>query len=176
MTQQNSISGFRTVIPEELDENVFSLIAKEWFLLTAGSLAGGYNTMTASWGGLGHLWNRNVSFVFVRPQRYTWNFTEKNDLYTMSFFKEEFRKELEFCGTHSGRDCSKEAETGLTPIEPCPGTVAFSQARLILVCRKLYYQDIEPSRFQVNGIDDLYPEKGYHRMYVGEITDALLAT
>jgi flavin reductase (DIM6/NTAB) family NADH-FMN oxidoreductase RutF len=159
-----------------MDENVFRLIANDWFLLTAGDMPSGYNTMTASWGGLGQLWHRRVSFVFVRPQRYTWNFTERNTLYTMTFFEEKHREVLKFCGTHSGKDCNKAAETGLTPFEPYPGTTAFKEAKLILVCRKLYFQDIDPSRFLDTEIDTLYPQKGYHRMYVGEIKKVLTTT
>lgn len=160
--------------PEELNDNVFSLISKDWFLLTAGNLENGYNTMTASWGGLGHLWNRNVSFVFVRPQRHTWKFMEGNELYTMSFFNESHRSALKYCGTHSGRDVDKASETGLTPFEPQPETVAFQEARLVMVCRKLYYQDLDPNNMLDDSIPALYPEKGFHRVYIGEITEALL--
>jgi len=160
--------------PEELGENVFKLISKDWFLLTAGTPDKGFNTMTASWGGLGHLWNMNVSFVFVRPQRHTWKFMEKNRLYTMSFFSENHRDALKYCGTHSGRDVDKTAETGLTPWEPGPGAVAFQEARLVMVCRKLYYQDLDPGTMLDDSIPSLYPEKGFHRVYIGEITETFL--
>lgn len=166
--------GFRQVEPEDIKDNVFELIARDWFLLTAGTSSDGYNTMTASWGGLGELWNQRVSFVFVRPQRHTWKFMEKNGLYTMSFFGEEYREALKYCGSHSGRDVDKEKQTGLTPFQPREGTAAFREARLVLVCRKLYHQDLQPDNFLENLIDELYPEKGYHRMYIGAIEEVLI--
>jgi len=165
---------YREIEPKEIDDNVFSLIAEDWFLLTAGTISGGYNTMTASWGGLGELWNNKVSFVFVRPQRYTWKFMEKNRLYTMSFFGEEHREALKYCGSHSGRDVEKASETGLTPFSPADGATAFRQARLVMVCRKLYHQDLQPERFLEEWIEELYPQRGYHRMYIGTIEKVLL--
>ncbi len=166
---------FIEIKPVEITENTFSLIAEDWFLLTAGTSAGGYNTMTASWGGLGQLWNKRVAFVFVRPQRHTWKFMEDSDCFSMSFFHEDHRKALKYCGSHSGRDVDKTVETGLTPFEPSSYTTAFKEAALIMVCRKLYFQDIEPAKFLDEEIDRLYPEKGYHRMYVGAIEKVLKA-
>jgi len=164
---------FLEINPDSITDNVFDLISEKWFLLTAGSTSAGYNTMTASWGGLGQLWQKRVAFVFVRPQRHTWTYMENNGMFTMSFFNEEYREELKYCGSQSGRNVDKAAETGLTAFEPLPGTTAFEEACLILVCRKLYYQDIEPVRFLDDKIDSLYPQKGYHRMYIGAIESVL---
>lgn len=166
--------GLREIEPVELERNVFRLIAEDWFLLTAGTPDNGYNTMTASWGGMGELWNRKVSFVFVRPQRYTWKFMEKNGLYTMSFFGPDQRKALNYCGSHSGRDEDKVRKTGLTPFQPVEGATAFREARLIMVCRKLYHQDLQPGSFREEWIEELYPEGDYHRMYIGEVEKMLL--
>ena len=166
-------SSFKEIEPDDISENAFTLIAEDWFLLTAGDTSGGYNTMTASWGGLGQLWHKRVAFVFVRPQRYTREFMENNDLFTMSFFGSDYRETLKYCGSHSGRDTDKAEITGLTPFEPSSGTIAFQEARLILVCRKLYYQDIKPEQFLDDSIEELYPEKGYHRMYIGAIEKVL---
>ena len=166
-------SFFKEIKPDDISDSVFKLIAEDWFLLTAGTINSGYNTMTASWGGLGQLWHMRVAFVFVRPQRHTRKFMENNVSFTMSFFLEDYRDVLKYCGSHSGRDIDKAGETGLTPFEPSAGTAAFEEARLILVCKKLYYQDFHPERFLDEAIDGLYPEKGYHRMYVGEIEKVL---
>ncbi|OPL18318.1 MAG: flavin reductase [Candidatus Aegiribacteria sp. MLS_C] len=163
----------RIIDPVELDRNVFRLIADDWFLLTAGTAVSGFNTMTANWGGMGELWNRKVSFVFVRPQRYTWEFMEKNELYTMSFFGPEYRKALNFCGSCSGRDADKVRETGLTPFQPADGATAFREARLVMVCRKLYHQDLQPDHFREDWIEELYPEQDYHRMYIGAVEKML---
>ena len=167
---------FRVVKPVSLKDNVFTLIDHDWMLITAGTMKS-WNTMTASWGGLGVLWNKPVAFAFVRPTRHTYGFMEASSRFTLSFFPmERFRKALQYCGSHSGRDVDKAEETGLEPFSPAPGAVSFTQARLILVCRKLYTTDIDPRRFLDRGIDRLYPKKDYHRVYVGEVTRCLTRT
>lgn len=163
---------FKTIKPTAVGDNVFKLIDKDWMLITAGSIKS-WNTMTASWGGLGVLWNKPVAFAFVRPTRHTYGFMERAGRFTLSFFPERYRKALAFCGTHSGRDTDKAAATGLAPLAVAPGAVSFKQARLVLVCRKLYTTDIDPARFVDPKIDRLYPKKDYHRLYVGEITTCL---
>lgn len=159
---------FKAVSPNELNESAFRLIGKEWMLITAGT-PGKWNTMTASWGALGELWSKPVVFTFIRPTRYTVEFAEREPLFTLCFFEEKHRAALNFCGSHSGRDCDKAKETGLTPFEVAPGTVAFEEARLILVCRKLYFQDLQPGNFLDPEIERNYPKKDYHRMFVGEV-------
>ena len=112
-------------------ENAFDLISKQWMLVTAGN-GEKFNTMTASWGGLGFLWNKPVAFVFIRPERYTHEFVEANERLTLSFYTEEWRKALQLCGTKSGRDTNKIAATGLTPVELESGAITFEEARLTL--------------------------------------------
>ena len=162
----------REMMPEELTENPFKLIGADWMLITAGSLDG-FNTMTASWGGLGVLWERKVCFIFVRPTRHTYGFLERAGMFTLSFFDERYRAALRFCGTRSGRDTDKVQGTGLTPASDGEA-VWFLEARLVLACRKLYVQDLGPERFLDPRIEDLYPQKDYHRMYVGEIMRCLV--
>ncbi len=165
--------GFVRTDTGDVEESAFRLIDEDWMLVTAGTPDSGLNTMTASWGALGELWSRRVAFAFVRPQRHTYRFMEENGLFTLSFFPEEQRDILKYCGTHSGRDVDKVAETGLRPFVPVEGATGFEQARLVLVCRKLYTQDLDPDRFIDPAIEEMYPEKGYHRMYVGEIVSVL---
>lgn len=164
---------FKAVSTETIQENPFKVFGKEWMLVTAGPMDS-WNTMTAAWGGLGFLWNRDVSYCFVRWNRYTYEFMKKVDYYTLSFYPEKYRDALNYCGTYSGRDVDKAKETGLIPVEFSHGTVAFEQARLVLVCRKLYADDIKPELFVDEEIDRLYPAKQYHRMYIGEIADCLV--
>jgi len=159
---------FQTIRANELTDNVFSLISKDWMLITSGTVDN-YNTMTASWGGMGHLWNKNVCFIFVRPSRYTYEFMEKNNNFSLSFFSEEWRKALTICGKKSGRDIDKAKETGLKPIPGNNQTTGFEQSRLIIECKKLYYQDILPEHFLDPAIENNYNGSDYHRMYVGEI-------
>jgi flavin reductase (DIM6/NTAB) family NADH-FMN oxidoreductase RutF len=150
-----------------IDESVFKLIGDDWMLVTSGSI-NSFNTMTASWGGMGILWNKPVSYIFIRPTRYTYEFLEKNETYTLSFFSEKYRKALSLCGSKSGRDIDKVKETGLTPEETGKGMVAFKEAKLVLECRKLYFQDIDPANFLEASINKMY-DNDYHRMYIGEI-------
>lgn len=151
-----------------IDENTFKLIGSDWMLITSGT-RGSFNTMTASWGGLGVLWNKPVSYIFVRPTRYTYEFLERNKTYSLSFFDEKYRRALSICGSKSGRDTDKVREAGLTPVVSESGIVHFGEAKLVLECTKLYYDDIEPSHFLSPEIDKMY-ENDYHRMYIGEIT------
>ena len=153
---------------KSLQENAVSMFDDKWCLITAGH-KDSYNTMTASWGAMGELWNKDVCFIFIRPQRYTLEFTEREELFTLSFFGEEYKKALAFCGRNSGRDCDKAKETGLTPME-IDGSMSFEESETVIVCKKLFYQDIDPQGFVDKTIDGVcYPEKDYHRMYVGEV-------
>ena len=166
------IDGFKEISPLDIGDNTFGLIADDWMLLTAGP-GDTFNTMTASWGALGELWNRKVAFAFVRPQRHTFGFIHRAKRFTMSFFPEEYRSALEFCGSRSGRDVDKAAATGLTPVFPTPDTTAFGEARLIFVCRKIYTHDLDPDHFIDTSISECYPDADYHRMFIGEIESVL---
>ena len=106
--------AFREIDPKELTGNPFERIGSQWMLVTAGD-QNRYNTMTASWGGLGVMWGKNVAYTVIRPQRYTYEFMESNDTYTLSFYGKEYKTALNFCGSKSGRDVDKFAETRLTP-------------------------------------------------------------
>lgn len=158
----------KRISPNEISQNPFELIDDDWFLLSAGDVDS-FNTMTASWGGMGVLWNKPVVFCFVRPQRYTYKFMESNKLFTMSFFEDRYRDALSLCGKVSGRQTDKMKATGLKPFGSPEGSIFYEQAKLMIECRKLYFSDITPENFLVNGIDANYPKKDYHRMYIGEI-------
>lgn len=156
---------------KNIKESAVSLFDDRWALITAGNKES-YNTMTASWGALGELWNKDVCFIFIRPQRYTYEFTEREEYFTVSVFGEQYRKALAFCGKYSGRDYDKAKQTGLTPL-PVGESMGFEESEITLLCRKLYIQDIDPSGFIDKSIDGTcYSAKDYHRMYVGEIVEA----
>ncbi len=158
---------------KELKENAVSLFDDRWALITAGNEKS-WNTMTASWGALGELWNKDVCFCFIRPQRYTYEFTEREEYFTLSFFGDEHKKALAFCGRNSGRDVDKARETGLTPISTGE-SMSFEEAEIILVCKKVAFQDISPEGFIDGTVDtSCYPDKDYHRMYIGEIVKCLV--
>ncbi len=153
---------------KELGGNAVALFDDRWCLITAGNVDS-YNTMTASWGAMGELWNKDVCFIFIRPQRYTKEFVEREEYFTLSFFGEEYKKALTFCGRYSGRDCDKAKETGLTAMS-IDGSVSFEESEIVIVCRKIAQQDIDPQGFISGEIDTQnYPAKDYHTMYVGEV-------
>ena len=149
---------------KDLKENFFEAIGKEWMLVTAGTKEK-FNTMTASWGGIGWLWNEPVAFVFVRPERYTYEFIEKSDYLTLSFLGEANKKIHAVCGSKSGRDTDKVKATGLKP-------VFTEQARLSLEGRKLYADNIKPECFlDKESLEKWYDDAhgGFHKMYIVEI-------
>lgn len=161
--------SFKEISTSELCFNPFDKIGKEWFLVSSGDESG-WNTMTASWGFMGVMWGKNVIETVIRPTRYTYEFIEKNDLFTVSFLGEGNRDALKFCGAHSGRDCDKAKETGLSPVFS-DGTVYFEQAELVFVCRKIYSQCMDENllaqeyRHWNNG--------DMHKAFYGEIVKAL---
>ena len=144
----SSFNGFKEVAADKLDTldfNPYKKIGKEWFLVTAGDESG-WNTMTASWGFAGVMWGKNTFTTVIRPQRYTKEFIDKAEYFTISFFKEEYKKALSFCGSHSGRDCDKAKETGLPPVG---------------------FVDTEND-------EKWYSDKDYHYQYIGEIVKAFV--
>lgn len=167
------MAQFKEINPSDITENAFKLIGKDWMLVTAGNSTK-LNTMTASWGGIGVLWNKNVAFSFIRPQRYTLEFIDRNEYYTLSFLQDGCRDTLTFCGRNSGRDVDKIKEKNLTPVfdENAP---YFEQARLVLICKKLYKQAMTPDSFVDTAlIEKNYPENDFHYTFVGEIVKVLI--
>ncbi len=161
-------STVREITPEELNGNVFKMIDRDWMLVTAAD-GDRINTMTASWGGMGILWNKRVAFVFIRPQRYTYEFTEKSDRMTLTFFGGEKREALKICGTKSGRDCDKIKEAGLAPVKLGEGAYTFEGAEVCIQCRKIYTDVIKPESMTDEGIMKNYPKNDFHKVYVCEI-------
>ncbi len=143
----------------------------QWLALAAGDFASGhYNAMTISWGSYGQIWNKMFFQVFVRPTRYTYEFMERYDTFTLNAFAPEYKRALSIIGSKSGRDGDKLAEAGLhaeASIEvaaPC-----FKEAHLVIECRKMYWQDIDSAHFLDATIEGNYPKRDYHRVYFGEI-------
>lgn len=152
-----------------LNLKVFQLLEQRWLLLTAGTLESS-NCMTVSWGSLGVLWNKPIAIIFVRPSRHTFHFTEKNTDFTLAAFPAEFREKLNYCGTHSGRTGDKAKACNLTPLPSLKvAAPAYDEADLILECRKIYSDDLDPKRFLAPDIEKNYKGSDYHRFYFGEI-------
>lgn len=165
------MNHFTEIAPSQIAGSVFDRIGKEWMLVTAGDRES-CNTMTASWGGLGVLWNKPVAFLFVRPTRYTYTFLEREDNFSLSFFGDTHREALTLCGRTSGRDGDKIAATGLTVRQDAEAPY-FDEAQLVLVCRKLYVQDMTPDSFLDKELITAHYHDDFHRVYVGEIKQVL---
>lgn len=158
----------------QLTLDPFSLIGGDWMLLTAGTEDRGYNTMTCSWGHFGPLWAKDTAVVYVRPQRYTKEFVDREELYTLSFFDGR-KKDLGYLGSVSGRDEDKVAKVGLTPVFE-DGCTYFQEAKLVLVCKKLYQAPLkEEYFFDQNTVEKNYPDRDFHDLYVGQIVKILVA-
>ncbi len=163
--------SFIKINPEKIRDNFIRMIGYDWMLITAGPV-NDFNTMTAAWGGMGFLWNKAVAYIFVRPQRFTYKFTEKYNNFTLCFFEEKYRKVLSYCGTHSGRDVNKVGQCNLTILETGNASVGFSEARYIIDCRSIYATDIKEEQYLAPDIcEKIYPQKDFHRLYIGEILD-----
>lgn len=146
-------------------------IDQEWALLTAGK-KDNFNTMTISWGGLGTLWNKPVATVYVKPIRHTYKFMESNEYFTLSFYDEEYKKDLSILGAKSGKDLDKIALTKLTP-EFLKNSISFAEANLTIVCKKIYFQDLDIKNVQQKEVDRFYKIDPIHRMYIGEVVDII---
>lgn len=162
----------RNIDPKQIAGNPFAMIGDQWMLITAGT-GEACNTMTASWGGLGVLWNAPVATCYVRPQRYTKEFMDREEYFTLSFFGEAYRKALGVCGSKSGRDVDKVKECGFTVKTAECGAPYFEEAELVIVCRKRFAQDFDPANIPGDVKEKQYPNEDYHTMYIGEIVEVL---
>ena len=161
---------FKEISPKEIQGNLIKMIADEWMLITSGNQEK-YNMMTASWGFAGEIWGNDSVVALIRPQRYTMEFVENSDYFTLSFYGDE-KAIHKVCGSKSGRDVDKTALTGLTPVFS-DNTVYFDEARLVLICKKQYVGKLEAENFI-----DKEPLKWYnddfHYMIIGKIEKVLV--
>ena len=173
----NHIKGdglmFKEISATSITDNLIKAISQEYMLITAGN-KNKYNMMTASWGFCGEMWGADSLAVVIRPQRYTMEFIDKNDYFTVSFYgdKKDIHK---VCGSKTGREVNKTKETGLTPVAN-EKYVYFKEARMVLVVKKQFVQQMNEENFlDKNVIDKWYPEKDYHNMIIGKIEKVLIA-
>lgn len=167
----------KEITAAQLQINPVSAISDGWMLLTAGCEERGYNTMTCSWGHIGSIWGHGetaaTAVCYVRPQRYTKEFVDREMLYTLCFFPEGYKKQLAYLGSHSGRDGDKVAHVGLTPVFG-EGFTYFAEAELVLVCRKLYRAPLVGEGFlDKKVLEDNYPKRDLHDLYIGRIEKIL---
>ena len=164
--------AFKEVNIRDIDKSAVKMISDEWALVTA-SADGATNSMTVSWGGIGEIWGKDVAYIFIRPQRYTYELLEKTDVFSMSFFGGEYKKELTYFGRNSGRDVNKYEATDFITVK-LDSVECVEQAKVNLVCKKLAFQDIDPKGFLDESIENNY-NGDYHRVYIGEIVKTYIA-
>ena len=160
-------------LPFDLVEfNPFTKIGKEWALVTAGNKEKA-NTMTVSWGGAGVLWGKNVAFIFVRDSRYTKEFIDANEFFSITFLSGQYRDALNYCGSHSGRDEEKFAAAGLT-LATRHNIPYVDEGNFVLLCEKMSATRITEDSFLLPEIKEKWYKDGdMHTMYVAEIIDIL---
>ena len=163
----------KTIRPEQLTDNPFLAIGKDSMLVTAEK-DDIVNMMTASWGGVGVLWNKPAATIYIRPSRYTKEFLDASEYFSLNFFSEKYKSVLDFCGTHSGRDGDKLKPTKLT-LEHMNDVPWFAEARVVLICRKLYAQPFDAFCFTDERIlKQNYKKDDFHTMYIGEIEKVMI--
>ena len=155
----------------EFTTDILSVFDKKWALLTAGTEES-FNTMTISWGGLGTLWGKPVATVYVRTSRYTHDFMDSNEFFTVSFYPEECRKALSVLGSKSGREMDKMKESGLTPVK-ADDSMSFKEAEVTLVCKKIFKQQLDVANMPADVAKAMYEGQAPHDMYIGEIVDII---
>ncbi|MBQ3864384.1 MAG: flavin reductase [Clostridia bacterium] len=155
----------------EFTMDIFKQFDKKWALLTAGTEES-FNTMTISWGGMGTIWNKPAVTVYVRESRYTHEFMDGNDYFTVSFYPEQYKKELGVLGSRSGRNMDKMTVSGLTAMK-AGESMTFKEAEVTLVCKKLYKQRLLPENMPKDVVDTMYADNDIHDMYIGEIVDMI---
>lgn len=151
--------------------NPFEKFYQHWALVTAGN-KDNFNTMTVAWGSMGTVWSRPIVTIYIKPCRYTYNFLNENDYFTVSFYDEKYKKEMSILGTKSGKDIDKVALTSLTPVE-VNGSMSFAEANCTIVLKKIYYQDMDINQMPSAVVDRYYTEELPHRMYIGEVVEII---
>ena len=163
--------AFTKINIEKQSFNPFDLIGKQWMLISAGTEEK-WNTMTASWGGVGVIWGKPSATCYIRQSRYTKEFVDNSEYFTLSFLQDGHRDQLNLLGTKSGRDMDKMHDSGLTPVF-VDGQPTFAEAELVVVCRKRFVQDMPKQNFvNQETLDKWYADQNYHTMYIGEIVAA----
>jgi flavin reductase (DIM6/NTAB) family NADH-FMN oxidoreductase RutF len=159
---------------EEFNKNPFQLIGREWMLVTAKK-RDKINTMTASWGGLGIMWDKKVAFIAIRPSRYTKEFIDSANTLSLTFYEKEYKKQLAYLGSVSGREEDKITKSNLT-VQYEGETPYFKEASIAVICKKLFHQEFSSESFIEAGLEDkFYPGKDYHTMYIAEIEKILVS-
>jgi len=163
-----SLPGFRRTDADKIPGNIIKMLANDWSLIASGR-EGKTNVMTASWGGIGRLWDKPVSICFINPTRYSIQTMDEGETYTISFYTEAYKDAMNYTGSVSGRNTDKITGSGLTPIKTPSGAPAFAEAWMIFECKKIVAQPLSPNSIVDTESAAEWSKDGYHKMYIGEI-------
>lgn len=167
--------GIYEIKPKDFNESAFKLIGSDWMLVTAAK-GEDVNTMTASWGTFGIMWNKNVVSIVLRPQRYTKEFVDSSDSFSLTIFDKKYKKDLSYLGTVSGRDEKNKIDKTNLTVKFIDGVPSFEEAKITIIAKKLFAQNFTPDSFIDETIlDKCYPDKDYHTMYFAEIEKILIS-
>lgn len=183
VTEKRASELFTTITPYEMKENPFQLMGREWFLMTAEKKDGSINTMTVGWGGFGVLWQKNVVFVAVRPERFTKEFLDESDTFSLTLFDPSFKRMLGYMGTVSGRTEDKIAKSSLTVVYD-ENTPYFEEAKMSITCKRIMETEFQEKDFngkteftgKFYGGENQHSGEGggYHWLYIAQITKILV--
>ena len=163
---------FEKIDVTKANVNPFQRIGQDWMLISAKK-EGKVNTMTASWGMMGVFWGKNVVTVGIRPQRFTKEFVDAGDTFTLTFFDGERKQEMGYLGKVSGRDEDKISKVGFHVVKTDEEQPTFEEGKMVFVCKKLMETQLNPEEFIDPEVDGRwYPQKDYHHMYTAEVVAA----
>lgn len=161
------LEGFKQIAPANIPGNIIKMLSYDRMLITAGKEE--FNMTTGNWGGLGYLYNKPVAFCFVAPTQHVYQLMEKGDTYTLTFYTETYREVLDLCESDAGKETDKVKSSGLTALTTPAGSKAFSEAWMIIECRKLISQSIAPEAIFNEQLKEEWAGRQLHKMYIGEI-------
>ena len=160
--------SFEQISPLDLKENVFELLSRDCLLLTTEK-DGKANTMTVGWGGIGVMWGKNVVFIAVRPERYTYEILESTEYFSLSAVTDDKKTAIAYCGKKSGRDTDKLSDCSLSLLH-WNDTPYIAESKIVFNCKKLSKTPLSPSNFPTDSnIPDRWYGGGYHSLFIGEI-------
>ncbi|MDR1096778.1 MAG: flavin reductase [Tannerella sp.] len=165
---------FSPIEAKDIPGDVFTHVGSDYTVITAGNPSH-YNSMVASWGGWGILFNRPATWCFLRSSRYTLELIRREQTYTMTYFDGAYREDIMLFGTKSGRDTEKMKESKLTSVQTPAGNMTYKEARLIIECKLVEITTVSPDDFHTEEgrkfITEAHAETGdYHKTVFGEIT------
>ncbi len=164
---------FQPVEPEEIESGAYIFSNRKTLITSSDGT--NVNTTAVSYGGVGQMWGKRVTFICVRKNRYTRELLDASNEYSISFLdNEEYRGAMKYLEAVSGRDEDKIKGARLN-VGYYKGVPLIEEASNVLICRVLYRDEIDQNGFLDKSIpEEIYKNGDNHVIYVGEITKVLI--